>query len=212
VQPFLFFCFRFVDWIELRMTILNLRRRRAGRRSPLLLAGLLLWAVGCSGAAQTATQALERQYQENPQLQRPNLAKFAGRVTVDGGPPAKGTIMVVILHDRKQPYVDGNKPRQYAVCQPGGQFQFSTSLGGDGTLTGSYVVAFAQLHPRGKRGFFPPDELKNLYNDPEVNVQKPEFVVELNPPGKTDYEFDLNLAGLDPVAKPGPHATTTVER
>jgi len=179
--------------------------------SPPAWVGLALLAMGCNGGTQSASQALEHVYKENPQLKRLDLAKFAGRVTVDGQPPAARTAILVILNDAKKPWPDQSKTIQnFTVCLPDGAFQFSTSLGGDGTLAGSYVVTFAQLHPKGKRGLFPPDELKNLYNDPEINAKKPEFLVELTPPGKTDYEFNLKVAGEEPITKPGPHAVTKV--
>ncbi len=175
----------------------------------LLAGGLAFASQGCSGATQSAQQALDQQYKDNPQLKRPDLAKFAGTVTVDGQPPEKGTAIVVILSDPKR-LPPPNKPIQYAIADPDGHFAFSTSLKGDGTLPGSYVVTFAQLHPHGRRGFFPPDELKNLYNDPEKNAAKTEFQLELKPPGKTDFTMDLKVAGEDAVAKPGANATTQI--
>ena len=71
-------------------------------------------------------------------------------------------------------------------------------------------MTFAELHPHGRRGFFPPDELKNLYNDPDKNSQNPDFKIELTPPGKTDYTFDLKVAGEQPPEKMGPNATNTI--
>jgi hypothetical protein len=162
---------------------------------------------GCGSHTQTAQDALDRQYKDNPQLTRLALAKFGGTVTVDGQPPAKGTVIVVMLNDPKKPFVR-NHATSYAVSTPEGSFEFSTSIKGDGTLPGSYIVTFAELHPHGRRGFFPPDELKNLYNDPDKNAGKPDFHVELTPPGKSDYTFDLRVAGEQPVEKPGPNATT----
>jgi hypothetical protein len=175
-----------------------------------MLAGVLAsMCQGCGSATQSAREALDRQYKDNPQLKRPDLAKFAGTVTVDGQPPAKGTVIVVILNDPKKP-APRNKPSQYAISDPNGHFEFSTSLKGDGTLPGSYVVTFAELHPHGRRGFFPPDELKNLYNDPDKNGDKQEFRLELQSPGKPDYTIDLKVAGEEPVSKPGPNATTEI--
>ncbi len=172
-------------------------------------AALTLISPGCSSATQSAQQALDRQYKDNPQLKRPELAKFAGTVTVDGQPPAKGTVVVVILNDPKKP-ATRNQPSQYAITDPEGHFEFSTSLKGDGTLPGSYVVTYAELHPHGRRGFFPPDELKNLYNDPEKNADKPEFRIDLKAPGKTDFTIDLKVAGEEVVSSPGANATTEI--
>jgi hypothetical protein len=55
-----------------------------------------------------------------------------------------------------------------------------------------------------------PDELKNLYNDPEKNKNDPAFLFEVQPPGRTDYQFDLAVAGKDPVKTPGSYAVTHV--
>jgi hypothetical protein len=174
-----------------------------------LVGSMAMLGAGCGSGTQTAEQALEQQFKDNPQVIRVDLAKFAGTVTADGQPPAKGTVFLVILNDPKKP-TPKNRPRQYAVSTPEGTFEFSTRLKGDGTLPGSYIVTFAQLHPHGRRGYFPPDELKNLYNDPEKNTQNPEFHIELAAPGKADYTFDLKVAGQEPVATPGPNATTDV--
>lgn len=174
-----------------------------------LAAALALLSQGCSSATQSSQEALDRQYKDNPQLKRPDLAKFAGTVTVDGQPPAKGTVIVVILNDPKKP-APRNKPNQYAIADPEGHFEFSTSLKGDGTLPGSYVVTYAELHPHGRRGFFPPDELKNLYNDPDKNAAKPEFQLDLKAPGKTDFAIDLKVAGQEVVSRPGANATTEI--
>jgi hypothetical protein len=175
-----------------------------------VLAGTLaLVSQGCGSATQSSQQALDRQYKDNPQLQRPNLARFSGTVTVDGQTPTKGTVIVVVLNDPKKP-APRNKPNQYAIADPDGHFEFSTSLKGDGTLPGSYIVTFAELHPHGRRGFFSPDELKNLYNDPDKNAGNAEFQLDLKPPGKTDFTMDLKVAGEEVVNTPGANATTEI--
>jgi hypothetical protein len=174
-----------------------------------LVGALAIVGEGCGSGTQTAQQALERQYKDNPLLARVSLAKFAGKVTVDGQPPAKETVIVVMLNDPKKP-TPRNGPNLYTVATPEGTFEFSTGIKGDGTFPGSYVVTFAKLHPHGPRAYFPPDELKNLYNDPVKNAEKQEFHVELTPPGKTDYAFDLKVAGQQPVEQPGPNATTEI--
>jgi hypothetical protein len=185
------------------------RKYRRWLTGSALVGAMVMLGPGCGSGTQTAEQALERQYKDNPQVVRVDLAKFAGTVTNDGQPPAKGTVFLVILNDPKKP-TPKNRPRLYTVSTPEGTFEFSTRLKGDGTLPGSYIVTFAQLHPHGRRGFFSPDELKNLYNDPDKNAQKPEFRLDLAPPGRTDYTFDLKVAGQEPVTTPGPHAITEV--
>ena len=56
--------------------------------------------------------------------------------------------------------------------------------------------------------FVGPDGLKNLYNDPQKNRNEKEFVVEVQSPGKTDYEFALSVAGKDPVPRASEYAVT----
>ncbi|HUE15288.1 MAG TPA: hypothetical protein VMR25_14050, partial [Planctomycetaceae bacterium] len=55
-----------------------------------------------------------------------------------------------------------------------------------------------------------PDGFKNLYNDPEKNAKVPEFKIDQQAPGKSDYKFDLKLAGQQ-EAEPGPKALTTIK-
>jgi len=59
--------------------------------------------AGCGGT-QTAEQALDRQFQQHPEFKKSTLAKFSGRVTVDGKPPSKDAQLkdarlFVILND-----------------------------------------------------------------------------------------------------------------
>ena len=50
------------------------------------------------------------------------------------------------------------------------------------------------------------DGLKNLYNDPDKNAKEERFQINLTSPGKTDWTFDLAVAGKDPITTPGEHA------
>jgi hypothetical protein len=71
----------------------------------------------------------------------------------------------------------------------------------------------SKLHPTGvggSDGFGPPDDLKNLYNDPEKNAQIPEFNLDVEAPGKADYVFRLTIEGKQPVTTPGAHAFTAI--
>jgi hypothetical protein len=94
-----------------------------------------------------------------------------------------------------------------------------TYLAGDGVPVGKYVVEFVQLHlPRQRqrqgggvaRNYVGPDKLNNLYNDPERNKDNPEFMVDVADPGRTDYQFNLSVAGKDPIKTPGKFAATLV--
>jgi hypothetical protein len=114
-------------------------------------------------------------------------------------------------------------PKLCAICNDDGKFAFGTYEKDDGVPAAEYVVTFVLLHlptagggrgggrmrqATGPRHFQGPDELKNLYNDPD----KSPFQVELSPPGKTDWEFNLEVAGKDPVVTPGPHALTRLRK
>jgi hypothetical protein len=202
---------------------------KAQNCSPMHLAVCLLaWAVaqGCN-QSQTADQAMERQFRENPQFQMPlPVAKFAGRVTVDGKSPKKNCTLFVILNDARR--LDGashaDHPMIFAACDDKGKFAFSTYGQRDGVVAGKYVVTFVELHrprPRisktyisvgvdsgGPDRYRQPDELNNLYNDPDKNVKEAAFNVDLEPTGNLGVEFDLTVTGRQPVAEPGPNAFT----
>jgi hypothetical protein len=194
----------------------------ARRASRTCLAACFIAAAlveGCGGT-QTAEQALDRQFQQHPEFKKSTLAKFSGRVTVDGMPPAKDARLFVILNDPEQleEAAHSKVPRLFTVCDPEGKFSFGTYRARDGVVVGKYVVTFVALHPPANSGrritgvtlFSPPDELKNLYNDPDQNAKEEKFNLELQPPGKGDYEFDLAVAGQQPVETPGTNAWTRI--
>ncbi len=87
-------------------------------RVRLALGGLLLaLATGCD-RIQTAEQARQRQIQEHPQFELPSaVAKFAGRVTVDGKPPKRNCRLFVILNDPKHLEQTANGERPAAFCR-----------------------------------------------------------------------------------------------
>jgi hypothetical protein len=116
----------------------------------------------------------------------------------------------VMLVDQKNPANGSARPVAYKICNPDGSFDFNTYTGNDGYPPGHYVLAFAKLHRDFGRRFHGPDGLKNLYNDPDVNAKKTEFVLDLSPPGTTDFNVDLRVEGEQPVEQPGPHAITSV--
>ena len=47
---------------------------------------------------------------------------------------------------------------------------------------GTYVIVFAVPTDKKKHGYVGPDELKNLYNDPEKNEKIPEFKIDHKAP------------------------------
>jgi hypothetical protein len=164
-------------------------------------------ATGCgSNSGPTAEQALQAQLKQ-ANTQRQAVFPLAGRVTIDGKPPGSDTnVVILMLNDIAHPEVP-LKNRPYTSCEPSGNFSFSTYLGGDGIAPGRYVATFAQL-TEGKAGPLGPDQLKNLYNDPDKNKDVPEFRIDHKEPGRKDYAFDLKLAGKDAVASPGKFALT----
>jgi hypothetical protein len=172
---------------------------------------------GCG--PKTAEQALEQAFNDNPKATRVEVVKFEGRVTVDGEVPNKpGTKLFIILNDPKHPQDPEKRPKLIGGVDADGNFFFSTNAAHDGVESGSYVVTFVQLHhPQalfGQRGgelYKPPDELKNLYNDPEKNAADPQFNVEIKSPGRTDWYFNLAVAGKDANPAPGPHAITKLD-
>jgi hypothetical protein len=61
------------------------------------------------------------------------------------------------------------------------------------------------------REYVGPDDLKNLYNDPQKNVNDTTFVIDVTQPGRDDYEFNLSVAGKEGVATPGEYAITKIQ-
>jgi hypothetical protein len=132
-------------------------------------------------------------------------------VTVDGGTQVGEDQLFVFLADPQ--HLDKQPKTQ--PCTKDGTFEFTTYSPGDGVPLGKYVVGFVALHATKKgRGAGPasgvvpyhgPDGLKNLYNDPDKNKDIPEFLVDVTQPGRTDYDFNLTVAGKE-AGRAGPHA------
>ncbi|HXY37949.1 MAG TPA: hypothetical protein VEI07_27220 [Planctomycetaceae bacterium] len=191
--------------------MLGLARSGPNVMAMFAVCALAAWTAGCGGTS-SANQALDEQLNALG-AKREAVAHFAGTVTVDGLPPAPGPkeALVVVLYDPKNPPGPGRAPR-FAFCRKEGRFEFNTYERGDGVPAGSYIVLFEQpkIGGRGNPGFKPPDALKNLYNDPDKNALVPEFKIDLTSPGRTDYAFNLAVAGKDPIAQPGPNAVTEI--
>ncbi len=136
-----------------------------------------------------------------------DVAKFSGTVTIDGLAPLVSPRheLVLILYSAKdaQP---GRETIYETPCDKNGHFEFTRYSKGDGVPPGSYTVLFAELLPRRGQQFSGPDKLGNLYNDPD----KSPFHVDITPPGKTDWTFNLEVAGRDPIPQPGSHAVTRI--
>jgi hypothetical protein len=167
---------------------------------------------GCGDGGKTEKQAREEYYKNNPKAagaMKP-VGQFAGKVTIDGQPPEEGIALFVVLNDFDHPTAGAPK---FTRCNPDGSFEFKTYDKADGVPAGTYVVEFVglhahKLHPRSMTTpFVGPDALKNLYNDPEKNKNNKDFVINITPPGRTDYAFDLKVEGKEP-ATPGKLALT----
>jgi hypothetical protein len=171
--------------------------------------GFALANAGCGGTS--ADQALDKHLKEL-NIERVKTAKFSGKVTVDGQVPTiePGSALLIMLYDPKDPPTPAHPPL-FKRCDPDGSFEFTRYSRGDGVPIGSYTVLFAKLKAR-QGSFLPPDQLKNLYDDPDKNQQIREFNVEVTADGMTDQLFNLEIAGKDPVANPGEHAVTRIVR
>jgi hypothetical protein len=203
-----------------------LRQPRSLRASLVICAIAVAFVQGCNQTSNSTNQA-DSSFLKNAEFPRERLAKFSGKVTVDGQPPKKDCKLILILTDPK--HLDENShgklPKYFASCDGEGKFGFSTYDRHDGVATGKYVVTFLELHamkqsgrsggkasksgtpaPSGGATFAQPDELKNLYSDPDTNLKDAKFFLDLQPPGKDDYHFELIVAGKEPLPEPAPHA------
>jgi hypothetical protein len=175
------------------------------------VASFSLSTAGCN-RTQMGKEALEKQLAANGQRLE-TISKFSGKVTIDGEAPdfaKSGLALLIMLYDPKSP-PSLKSPLQRATVDKKGEFEFQTYDKGDGARAGSYIVLFATLKPHRGGAFTGPDGLNNLYNDPDENEKNASFQVDLTGPGRTDYSFDLALAGHSP-AEPGPRAITKIDR
>jgi hypothetical protein len=167
----------------------------------------VLLVAGCS-AGQTYNQAIDKALANAGQT-RSAVYPLAGRVTVDGMPPdlAEGRNpewIVMTLKDPANPQANG----PYVLISRSGEFAFRTFAKDDGVKAGTYIATFSKLK-RGQHKQYPgPDEFQNLYDDPDRNLKEyPQLKINHQPPGKTDYVFDLKIAGREAAAA-GPNAVT----
>jgi len=170
----------------------------------------VLLVAGCSRRP-TADQAIDAALEKQGE-HRGTVYPLGGKVMVDGQVPdtkSRGNILVVMLNDTSKPDVP-LKQRYLARVNPQGDFTFFTYAPGDGVPPAKYVLTFAELKNNKKKGLLGPDQLKNLYNDPDKNAKVDEFVIDHKSPGKTDLVFNLSVQGKEP-AEPGPHALTDLK-
>jgi hypothetical protein len=161
---------------------------------------IFLLFCGCEGRQSTA-QRLEEAY-KSAGMDPVTVYPLGGTITVDNEPPvakSETARLVAIAYDAARPDAKA-KTNAHAFLKWDGSFELPP------LPPGKYVMLFAQLGHNPRMGFFGPDGLKNLYNDPDVNSKKPEFLIDHQAPGKTDYTFNLSVAGETPPAAPGPKA------
>jgi hypothetical protein len=175
----------------------NVWELRGWRWSVILV---LAAAAGCS-SHQSPEQRIKIAL-EQAGMTGTSLYPIAGIVTIDGLTPAfddPKKRLVITLYNPQKP----DTKHLHTMVKADGSFRFTE----DGIGPGHYVLAFAVLRRKGPQNFVGPDGLNNLYNDPDVNATKfPQFVIDHQAPGKKDYEFNLEVAGKDPISSPGPHA------
>ncbi len=161
--------------------------------------------VGCTNTPSSA-QRLEEAYKSSG-IKRTTVYPLSGRVSIDNAAPTfkkRRMGLIVMAYNASNPDVPATG--SYTPVKADGTFEFV-----DGGLPpGKYVLLFAALHYDKKKGLIGPDELKNLYNDPDVNAKKEEFVINLDSAGKTDCQINLSVAGEAPKS-PGPKALTHIE-
>jgi hypothetical protein len=176
----------------------NLRRALGATLQAVMLCVCGAMLAGCRG---NNADRLEQAFRDAG-TSKATVAPVAGVVTIDGIVPEPFTL--VMLWDPKKPEAGVLR----AICDSEGRFAFTSYDRGDGVPPGTYVVLFARLNMGGRLGNFDgPDLLNNLYNDPDKNAADPEFQITVSEPGKSDYHFNLGIAGK-PSATPGPHAVT----
>ncbi len=161
---------------------------------------IILVFFGCGGRESTA-QRLEKAY-ESAGMDPVTAYPLGGMITVDNELPAaksETARLLAIAYDAAKPDAKANSSAT-AFVKPDGSFELPP------LPPGKYVMLFAQLGYNPRMGFFGTDGLKNLYNDPDVNSKKPEFVIDHQAPGKRDYTFNLSVVGETPPAAAGPKA------
>jgi hypothetical protein len=183
----------------------------ARRQDSVFRAFAVLAALTVAGAAGCGRQASEQAVDDalrKAGQSRKTVFPLAGKVTIDGtaqgkSDPLAPRITVMLFDQAKLDAPFDTVPR--TTCKPNGEFAFSSYGQEDGVPAGKYVVAIVKLKFDKRKGHIGPDELKNLYNDPEKNAQITEFKIDHQSPGKKDYAFELKVAGRE-EATPGPHS------
>ncbi len=172
------------------------------RTLPWRLAATLIFLAFCGcGGRESAAQRLEKAY-ESAGMTPVAAYPLAGKVTIDNEPPpakSETSRLVAIAYEIGKPDAKANSSA-FALVKPDGSFEFPL------LPAGKYVMLFSQLGYNPRMGFLGADRLQNLYNDPDVNGKKPEFLVDHQAPGRSDYSFNLAVAGETPPAGAGPKA------
>jgi hypothetical protein len=183
-------------------------RRLIYRVVCLCAASAAFLVAGCS-QSESGSQRLDKELSAAGKS-KAAVFPLGGVITIDGQPaatPTRKDRIVVLLNEFTEPDASDKKGRR-TFADAKGEFHFATYSAADGVPAGKYVVSFAMLDKNGNKGTLSgPDGFKNLYNDPEKNITVPDLVIDHQAPGKSDYKFDLKLAGKE-EAQPGPKALT----
>ncbi len=204
--------------------IRSLCRRPAGASAWLVLPFVTVALFAGCNHVPTEEESVN-EYFKNSKVKRVSVAKLAGRVSIDGQPPAQGAHLFVVLNNPDHFEKPGKGfPKYVAKCDAEGNFAFTTYVTGDGVPPGKYLVTFVEfrankrkegrsmggMRPGLQQGFGGPDDLKNLYNDPAKNKDDQTFLVDLTDAGRSNLDFNLAVAGKDSVKTPGEYAVTAI--
>ena len=193
---------------DLRQQLLTLGKRIAA------LFGLAVLFAGCGPPS-----AQQRSKGVPGQSQGPAGPSRSLRGNGDRGrqaPVNRRVILLVVLNDMQHPQDPSKQPKLRT-----GRDQTDISLlrlmrcttASKQARTSSRSCSYFRPNIGRQRNsmFKGPDELKNLYNDPDKNAEIPEFKIDLKPPGIKDAHFNLTVEGKEPVTTPGPHAITSLD-
>ncbi len=189
---------------------MSMGRSSASLRSWAVFAAVMsIASPGCTGR-QSPEQRLQKALQEAG-ARKEQVFPLSGHISVDGAAPAydpRNPVLVVLIDCEKS--AEPAWSHRFVECDPAGRFSFNTYDRDDGVKAGRYLVAIAKLERAAVQAYVGPDQFHNRYNDPDKNAQDATFQIEHNSPGKSDYEFQLTIAGAEPVETPGPHAITQI--
>ena len=130
------------------------------------------------------------------------LYPLGGKITVDNEPPAAKTEtarLVAVAYDAGKPDAKANSSAT-AFVKPNGSFEFPP------LPPGKYVMLFAELRYNSEDGVLRSRRTQESLQRSRRQLEKTGVLIDLQAPGKTDYAFNLSVAGETPPATAGPKA------